>query len=203
ARGHTAKQSEAALRLLKEKGFTVGAQIMCGLPSDTTNKLMTTARKVAALAPDFVRIYPVLVIKGSGLEKMYRDTRYQPLSLPKAIALAARVKTIFDQHDIRVVRMGLQPSEELAAQVVSGPYHPSFGELVIARNLFKKSREALRRTGLDGPKRLVVATLDESAFRGPHNVNMKRLAALNLLKNTEVVFIADQPRNSVQVHGLF
>jgi len=199
-RGHSVQQSEDAIRLLKEKGFTVGAQIMCGLPRDSTGKLMETAKKIAALAPDFVRIYPVLVLRGSGLEKMYRNSTYKPLSLAKGVALGCRLKTLFDQHGVKVVRMGLQPSEELASKVVAGPYHPSFGELVISRALFKKSRKVLRKTLAARGKRLSIAAADESAFRGPNNVSMKRLAALGMLDGVELVFDKEQARNTVSVY---
>jgi histone acetyltransferase (RNA polymerase elongator complex component) len=198
-RGHSIEQSESAMHLLKAKGFTVGAQLMCGLPGDSTNKLMATAKRVAALAPDFVRIYPTLIIKGSGLEKIYREGEYRPLSLLKAVALSCRMKTIFDENQIRVVRMGLQPSRELEGKVMAGPYHPAFGELVISRALFKQARKFLRQTRKKGKTNLSIAAADESAFRGPNNVNMKRLGALGLLDGVEMFFDKDQARNSVLV----
>jgi histone acetyltransferase (RNA polymerase elongator complex component) len=196
-RGHSVQQSEDAISLLKKNNFTVGAQIMCGLPGDTTSRQIATVKRVAALAPDFVRIYPVLVIRGSGLEKIYRNNTYKPLSLSKAIALSCRMKSLFDQHGIKVVRMGLQPSRELEDKVLAGPYHPSFGELVISRTLFRKSRKILRRINTAPPKCLSIAAADESAFRGRNNVSIKRLAALGLLDGIELVFDKDQPRNHV------
>jgi len=199
-RGHTVEQSESAIHLLKAKGFTVGAQVMCGLPGDSTNKLMATAKRVAALAPDFVRIYPALIIRGSGLEKIHRDGRYNSLTLLKAVALTCRMKSIFDEHNIRVVRMGLQPSQELEKKVLAGPYHPAFGELVISRALFKKARKILRHTKLNGKVHLSIAAADESAFRGPKNVNIERLAALGLLDEVELVFDKEQKRNTVLVY---
>jgi len=199
-RGHSVRQSEDAIRLLRAKGFTVGAQIMCGLPRDNTSRLMATVKKIAGLAPDFVRIYPVLVLKGSGLEKMYRFRTYKPLSLAKAIALGCRMKALFDQQGIKVVRMGLQPSEELAQKVVAGPYHPSFGELVMARGLFKKTRKVLCENSAFREKRLSIAAADESVFRGPDNVSMKRLAALGLLGGVALVFDKEQARNSVCIY---
>jgi len=200
ARGHSVQQSESAIHLLMAKGFTVGAQLMCGLPGDSTNKLMATAKRVAALAPDFVRIYPVLIIQGSGLEKIYRDGNYRPLSLLKAVALTCRMKTIFDEHHIRVVRMGLQPSQELEKKVLAGPYHPAFGELVISRALYKQAKKFLKQTNQKGKTHLSIAAADESAFRGPNNVNMKRLGALGLLDGVEMFFDKDQARNSVFVY---
>jgi histone acetyltransferase (RNA polymerase elongator complex component) len=160
---------------------------------------MATARRIAELKPDFVRIYPALVIKGSGLEKIYRDGKYQPLSLTRAVALSCKMKAIFDEHNIKVVRMGLQPSAELADKVLAGPYHPAFGELVIGRNLFNKTRKILHEKGNMRGKKLRLAAADESAFRGPDNVSIKRLTALGLLENIEIVFDKEQIRNSVLV----
>ena len=200
ARGHSVEQSERAIKLLKEKGFTVGAQIMCGLPGDSTKRFIITAHGIAALAPDFVRIYPALVIKGSGLEKLYLEDTYLPLSLLKAISLTCRVKNIFERHHIRVVRMGLQPSRDLENKVLAGPYHPAFGELVISRALFRQARKLLHQGRHNSKKRLSVAAADESAFRGPGNVSLKRLAALGLLDGVELVFDKGQARNTVLVY---
>jgi histone acetyltransferase (RNA polymerase elongator complex component) len=199
-RGHSVQQAVDAIRLLREQGFTVGAQIMCGLPCDNTMKLMKTAKHIAGLAPDFVRIYPVLVIKGSGLETMYRNITYKPLTLAKAVALCCSLKSLFDQHGIKVVRMGLQPSTELAHKVVAGPYHAAFGELVMARALFKKTRKILRQTMSGCEKHLSIAAADESAFRGPGNVSIKRLTLLGLLDGVKLVFDKNQARNTVTVY---
>jgi histone acetyltransferase (RNA polymerase elongator complex component) len=197
ARGHTTVQSENAIRLLKTKGFIVGAQLMCGLPGDSTCKLMATARGVAALAPDFVRIYPALVIKGSGLAGLYREKAYIPLSLPKAIILVCRLKRIFTRHNIRVVRMGLQPSQELENRVLAGPYHPAFGELVISRELFMQARQLLRSTGKSRIKHLSISAADESAFRGRGNMNIRRLVDLGLFNEVELVLDKKQSRGTV------
>lgn len=199
ARGHTVQQSENAMRLLKKRGFIAGAQLMCGLPGDSTDKLMATARSVAALAPDFVRIYPTLVIKGSGLERLYRENAYRPLSLAKAIVLVCRMKSIFAKYNIKVVRMGLQPSQELESKVVAGPYHPAFGELVNSRSLFLQTRQILQATGRSKKRRLYIAAADESAFRGPQGVNIKKLISLGLFEGVEVILNKDQSRNSVRI----
>ena len=198
-RGHSVQQSENAVIKLKENGFKVGAQLMCGLPGDSSSKLLATAEKTAKLGPDFVRIYPVLVIQGSGLEKLYREGKYKPLSLARAIVLSAEIKNIFDEHGIRVVRMGLQPSAELAEKVVAGPYHPAFGELVLARTIFKKTRRILHDKQHLPKKYLHLAAVDESAFRGPQNAGIKRLTALGLMENVELVFDSKRPRNTVAV----
>jgi len=198
-RGHSVQQSETAIIKLKLNGFRVGAQLMCGLPGDNRSRLLATTEKIAALGPDFVRIYPALVIKGSGLEKLYREDKYKPLSLARAIALCVRMKNIFDEHGIMVVRMGLQPSAELTDKVVAGPYHPAFGERVLGRNIFKKTRKILHEKQHLQRICLKIAKADESVFRGPNNSNIKRLTDLGLFENVELVFDRKRPRNTVAV----
>ncbi len=59
-----------------------------------------------------------------------RRSSWKPLSLHRAVTLCRRAQDLLDRQGIGVIRMGLQPSIELEKQVVAGPYHPAFGELV-------------------------------------------------------------------------
>jgi histone acetyltransferase (RNA polymerase elongator complex component) len=188
---------ERAVALLREASLTVGLQLMVGLPGETTGRLITSARRITALRPDFVRIYPALVIRGTGLDRLYRQGKYRPLTLHAAVARTGRIKAIFDQHHIKVVRMGLQPSAELEEKVVAGPYHPAFGELVAARMLFKRTRRLLMKVADGDVRRLSIASADLSAFRGPGNRNMKRLKTLGLLQKMELICNPTQRRQTV------
>ena len=60
---------------------------MPGLPGDTPATAVATLRRTLALRPDFLRIYPTLVIAGTELEAMYRRGEYSPLELPAAVRL--------------------------------------------------------------------------------------------------------------------
>ncbi len=198
-RGHTVQQAKEAIVALKRTGITAGAQLMVGLPGERTAQLIAGAKRVAELKPDLVRIYPTLVVRGSGLERMYWEKRYLPQSLNQAIARTARMKEIFDHHGIPVVRMGLQPSASLEKEIIAGPYHPAYGELVLARMTFKRVRSKLAASAGKPKRRLALARADQSIFRGPRNISMQRLAALGLLENVEILFCDDVPRNTVQV----
>ncbi len=177
-RGHTSEQSRNAFRLLRKSGMQVGLQLMPGLPGESSASFLHGIDEVITLGPDFVRLYPALVVKDSGLEKLYHAKRYTPLSLGKAIALSARCYEKLTEAGIRVVRMGLQPSESLAKSVVAGPYHPSFGELVQSRLWLKKIRAQL---GLLGPQQTLhihISHRDMSAVVGMKKNNNKRLEEL-------------------------
>ncbi|MBU1710851.1 MAG: radical SAM protein [Proteobacteria bacterium] len=198
-RGHTAKQVEDAVELLQHHGFSVGVQLMVGLPGETTKSLFEGVRQVIGMRPDFVRIYPVLIIGDTELEILYNQGRYAPLTLNRAVALTAKMKERFGRAAIRVVRMGLQPSVSLEKSVIAGPYHPAFGELVLSRIMFNKTRAVLKgaEAGSGRQQGVHIASVDESIFRGPGNVSFKRLASLGLLDNRALVLEPLQERNTV------
>ena len=133
-RGHQAAAVTQAVALLKMFNLACGLQLMTGLPAEDWPSLITTGSEVIRLKPDFVRIYPTLIIAGTPLEALYNAGKYVPLTMPAAISRCAYLKLIFAEHNIPVIRVGLQPTEELSVSgtVVAGPYHPAFGELVAA-----------------------------------------------------------------------
>lgn len=129
-RGHTAADSERAARRLCTGGIPWIAQIMPGMPGDTDDTMIQTARAVAELSPHGVRIYPALVLAGTALEALYRKGEYNPLSLAHTLEIVKEMTAIFEQRSIPILRIGLNPSVELERRVVAGPYHPALGSLV-------------------------------------------------------------------------
>ena len=144
-RGHRAEDAVRASSRLRSAGMELGIQLMIGLPGQNFTSLRKTTSPVMTLAPDFVRIYPVLVVEGSGLEQLFRQGAYRPLSLSCAVLQTAWMKKKFTAAGIRVVRMGLQPGPELERSLVAGPYHPAFGELVNGRLMLQQTRRLLCR----------------------------------------------------------
>lgn len=179
ARGHTAKDTEAASAAVKAAGLTLGLQVMAGLPGDTPEGFMRTVRRVVELAPSFVRIYPVLVVEGAPLELLYRRCGYAPLTLDEAVLLCADATDIFARAGIKVVRTGLQPSAELEAAVVAGPYHPSFGHLVASELAYRRMLNAARELpgGADGRLLFCVNPSELSKYLGIKKANISKLSA--------------------------
>ena len=132
-RGHTAQEVVEAVARLKQHDMTVGVQLLPGLKGETWQTIIETAIAVVALQPDFVRIYPVLVIENTELADQYRAGEYEPLSTELAIQYCSFLKDWFEQHGIEVIRTGLQSTEELDSRnsLVAGPYEPAMGELVV------------------------------------------------------------------------
>ena len=131
-RGHTSDDVKLAVKQLRKFGFTIGLQLLPGLLGDSWETIIQTAVEITALQPDFVRIYPVLVIDHTELAEQYKSGIYEPLSLELALQYCAFLKTWFESHHITVIRTGLQSTEELdtGTSLLAGPYQPAMGELV-------------------------------------------------------------------------
>lgn len=134
-RGHCAADVARATRVLLDNGFQVGLQLMAGLPGDTAEKFLASLRDALGLQPHFLRVYPVLVLAGTRLAELYRRGEYEPLSMDEAVDVCAAALRLVHASRVAVIRMGLQPTEELNAAgcVLAGPYHPAFGQLVRSR----------------------------------------------------------------------
>lgn len=138
-RGHDVKSVSQAVSLIKEGGFTLGLQQMVGLPGDNEFKSLRTSYDIISLRPDFVRIYPTLIIKNTELEEMFRDGKYLPLSLEEAINIICKLIMLYEYNKINIARVGLQSTKDLqlGKDVVAGPIHDSFRELCESEKLFK------------------------------------------------------------------
>ncbi len=198
-RGHSAEDTIRASELLKNEGMELGLQLMVGLPGQNFTSLRRTIAQVVRLCPDFVRIYPVLVVAGSGLAHLYRRGEYCPLSLAKAVLQVAWMKKKLMAGGIRVVRMGLQPGPELEQSLLAGPYHPAFGELVHSRLMLQQTRQLLAGVGKNAKAILSVAERDLSVFQGIRRANIERLTSLGLSDRFILKTDPDQCRGTVRL----
>ncbi len=152
-RGHTAQQVAEAVTLLKSYGFKVGVQLMVGMPGQDFASVKATVEQVLALQPDIARIYPLLVIKGTPLAKSYEAGEFEPLTLEEAVRQAAYVYQNLSEAGVKIIRVGLQPDDELCAEgnILAGPFHPAMGELVqsylLREQLTPRILEAAERSG--------------------------------------------------------
>jgi histone acetyltransferase (RNA polymerase elongator complex component) len=131
-RGYGARDVEHAFRLLRRGGMNIGAQLMPGLPGETPELSLASFDRTLELRPDFFRIYPTLVLAGTRLAAWYREGSYMPLTLQGATGLCKIMLHRTMKAGVPVIRIGLQPTAELAAEgtILAGPFHPAFRQLV-------------------------------------------------------------------------
>lgn len=134
-RGHEKDVVYRSSKMIKDFGFTLGLQMMIGLPSDSEEKCIYTAKEFIKIKPEFVRIYPTLVIKETGLETAYNDGYYKPFSLEECVDIVKKLMVLYEMNNIGIIRVGLQATDDIqmGIDVVAGPYHPAFRELVKSR----------------------------------------------------------------------
>lgn len=180
-RGHTREQVADAVKYIKKAGLHCGLQIMPGLPGENWLSFIRTVENVVELSPDFIRIYPTLVIADTQLAALYQAKAYVPLNLKEAIRRSAFLKLICEYNHIKVIRTGLQATTELASNdtVLAGPYHPSFGEMVesfIFLCMMEKFCETRFRKRIADSITIHYYDKDHSKLRGLSNHNLKYLS---------------------------
>ena len=146
-RGHTVLDAINASRLIKEYGITLGHQLMPGLPKSNPEKDIKSAMDSLKMEPDIVRIYPSLVIKDTPMEKMYLRGDYTPYTLEKAVEVSKEIYSIFNEAGVNVIRIGLQPTDTIntGKDIVDGPFHPAFRELVESSLIIDKIRDEISK----------------------------------------------------------
>ena len=200
-RGHTTADVVQSVRRARCMGFEVGIQIMLGLPGEDLDLFLTTVRRVIDLRPDCVRVYPLLVLKGSPLASHYRRGRYEPLSLDTAVQWAKEALALFETAQITVIRMGLQPTPRLETDgtIVAGPYHPAFRSLVRSAMFYDQACRILedRKNRNRHGVRFRVAPEDVADFKGHKKENIRRLTESYGLTFIEIVADASLSRGRV------
>ena len=156
-RGHTKEQSERACRLLREAGIDVVGQMMIGLPSSSPEDEVQTALDICRFGACAARVYPTVVFFKTALCELAKRGEYEPLSYDEAAKRSARVLDVFDKNGIKVIRVGLCASDNLASEeeVYAGANHPAIGEMAMSELYFMRICELLDRCA-ELPKNIVL-----------------------------------------------
>ena len=190
-RGHTFEDVKKASKLIRLHGFELGHQMMVGLPESTRIDEINTAKALIKLKPKMVRIYPVLVLKNTPLEKELEKGNYEPLPLVQAVETCTQLVRMFADKKIDIIRIGLQNTEEITepgkeeSQVVAGPFHPAFRQLVESAMWYEAIVEKIKK--LNAKVKQVEVTVN------PIDVNNvighKKANVLNLKETYDVELI--------------
>ena len=198
-RGHTAADVENASRLIKERGFKLILQMMTGLPGDTDEKSIETAKRIIALKPDGVRIYPTVIVKDTALYDLWQAGKYKPHSVEDAVRVCAELVPMFEKAGIPIIRLGLNPTEELSGgMAAAGAYHPALGEMVKSEIMYRKAAALLEGVSPGSSLKLGVAPNKISQMTGQKRGNIIRLTERFALAALKVV-PADLTGDDIQI----
>lgn len=181
-RGHNFEDVRRASKLIRKNKFILGHQMMVGLPESNQKDEIETAKKLIALHPKIIRIYPVLVIKDTQLATDYINGEYAPNTLEQAIETSAILLKMFRKKKIDVIRIGLQNTDEICnpederSQVVAGPYHPAFRQLVESRICYDEILKKIKGLNNKVKKiRVSVNPKDVNNYIGHKRENIKKI----------------------------
>ena len=196
-RGHTFKDVLKASKMIRRHGFILGHQMMVGLPESNRIDEINTAKALIKLKPKIVRIYPVLVVKGTELEKEYNEGTYEPLTVVQAIETCKQLVRMFNDKGIEVIRVGLQNTDEISApgeegsEVVAGPFHPAFRQLVESELWYDAVVQKIKKLNVKVKEvEITVNPVDANNVIGHKRENIKRLQEIY-----EVNLVVKQDQN--------
>lgn len=215
ARGHDIESVIKSAHLIKESGINLGLQMMVGLPSDTEEKCIETAKKFIELNPFCVRIYPTLVVKDTGLETLLNKGEYSPFTLEQCISIVKKLLVLFYVNNINVIRVGLQATEDiqLGKGIVDGPYHPAFRELVegemikdylhylVIQNKTVSNVE-IRTNNKNISKVVGNKKINKLFFKNEHHINMKTKPE-NLEENEFIIILDDNKEINIKAEEMY
>lgn len=178
-RGHTAEQTENSCILIQENGFSLGIQLMIGLPSDTRRKSVQSAKKTIDLKPDFVRIYPTVVLQDTVLATQFQNGTFIPFSRDEMIQTSKEIVLLFNNADIPVIRLGLKSTDFLNSFTdLSKTYHPAFRQLVEGELAMDIIKQQIRAAGVDSG--IVVLSANLKSFSNLIGHNGKNKSELKI-----------------------
>lgn len=184
-RGHDSACVYRAVSLIKEYGFEFGIQLMIGLPGDSAESCIMSARKTAELKPSLARLYPTIVLDETKLYDMYACGQYAPLSREEAVYRTKEMYKILDDAGITIMRVGLKSTDIIGegGAVNGGTYHPAFRQLVegeIAKERIEPLLEdiAKEKSSAESRCRVTVSSCSRwfSAMIGHHACNRRYFA---------------------------
>lgn len=143
-REHGVDAVNSAVARLRGLNIRIGCQTMLGLPGASRASDLASARAVAALKPDFVRIHPTLVLHDTVLAQLFTTGVYTPMTIEEAVVRSTGVWDIYAAAEIPVTRCGFHIPEKLRERALAaGPWHPAFGQKVRSRRWRERFREQM------------------------------------------------------------
>lgn len=201
-RGHSPQDVVRASELIRGAGFKLVLQMMTGLPGDDPDKDRETARRFIAMRPNAVRIYPTVIVRDTALFDMWRAGKYAEHTVDAAVGVCAKIVPMFEEAGIPVIRIGLNPTDELSGgSAAGGAYHPALGELVRSRVMRARAETLLESVPPGADVTLGVHRSRVSAMTGQHRENLRWLTDRFSLVSLKVSPL-DIGENEIAIIGL-
>ncbi len=194
-RGHSTKDVCEAVDLIRKYQFKLGLQMMTGMYKSNFEKDLYTAKAIINLKPDFVRIYPTLVVADTYLETLLKNNKYTPMNLEDSVELCSKILICFEKENIKVIRIGLQPTDviNLDGAVIAGPFHSAFRELVESKIMLKMFLDSFKNIFDDSIEHEDIIISINPCYISRFVVNKKEnLKIITRMYNRNIKFVQDK-----------
>lgn len=107
-RGHQTKETITATKMLKNAGFKVCYQMMMNLPGCTPKEDIATFQELFEnpfYRPDFLKLYPCLILKNAPLYELYQKGDYKPFTDKELIETIIEIKKRIIPPYVRIQRL--------------------------------------------------------------------------------------------------
>lgn len=119
--------------LIRLSGFSLGLQMMTGLYGSSLEDDIYTAFEITKLSPDFVRIYPTMILPKTELYHFYNEGKYIPMNVETMLNHLYNIVIIFEANEIDIIRLGLYSDGKNTEKDVVGPFHPATKQIIYSR----------------------------------------------------------------------
>ncbi|MCD4650185.1 MAG: radical SAM protein [Candidatus Cloacimonetes bacterium] len=195
-RSYTAAVAESFCREVKAADFQLSIQLMPGLPGYGKHSLRETMRITLDIKPELLRIYPLVVLRGTEIALHYQQGKYTPLTLGRAVVITAWMSGLSESHGIQLIKAGLH-GDISSENIVAGPFHPQFGEMVRAYRYFQKVRKAYKKHST-----LCISPKDVSLFKGRGGACLQNLKTAFGVKKIPIVIDTELKKDSFSVNNI-
>lgn len=144
-RSYTGEVARRACDLVRAAGLGLGVQLMPGLPGQRPGEAGQDVAQALALRPEGIRLYPCLVLEGTGLAVRWRQGLHRPRSLEAMAWTLGRAVLRCWEAGVPVWRIGMLEQPGLAQHILAGPRHPALGTMARSRAIFLWMRRHIQR----------------------------------------------------------
>lgn len=114
-RGHTFEDFLRALTLAKKYDLLVCTHVIFGLPGERPEDMLETINQISRLPLDGIKFHELYVVRGTPMERLYREGRYQPLTQTEYVDLVCEALALLPWRVVIQRLTGDPRPEELVA----------------------------------------------------------------------------------------
>ena len=86
--------------MIKERGIPVCVHLINGLPGETHEMMIETAREVGKLRPDFVKLHLLHIIRGTKIAEEFERGEFSLMTLPEYVSVICDQLEVLPQETV-------------------------------------------------------------------------------------------------------